>query len=184
VLKQRHIKAWKKRWNQADIRISGDEESQRAMRFNMFHLIAAGPVDHGKSSIGARTLSSEGYRGHIFWDTEIFIVPFFIYNFPEIARNLMLYRYNRLDAARHLARERGYKGAMFPWESADKGTESTPSWAKDLDGTIIKIHTEDLEHHITADIAYAFFHDYIATGDEKFLLKYCIEILLETARFW
>ena len=105
-----------------------------------------------ETSIGARTLSGEGYRGHVFWDMEIFMLPFFVYTFPKVARNILLYRYNRLDAARKIAKDKGYEGALFPWESADTGEETTPAWAKDLDGTIIEIKTMLEEQHISADI--------------------------------
>ena len=97
---------------------------------------------------------------------------------------MLLYRYRRLDAAKEIAREHGYEGAMFAWESAGSGKEDTPDRAKDLDGKVIKIHTGKFEHHITADIAYAVYHYYNATHDEKFLLNYGYEVLFETARFW
>ncbi|MDH5662319.1 MAG: glycoside hydrolase family 65 protein, partial [Elusimicrobiota bacterium] len=136
------------------------------------------------SSIGARALTGEGYRGHIFWDTEIFLLPFYLYTFPDVAKNMLLYRYKRLDTTRMRAKKNGFKGAMFPWESAGLGEDETPGWAKDLDGKVIRIHTGKMEHHITADIAYAFYHYYNVTHDEKFFRDYGYGILFETARFW
>lgn len=181
---EEHEKAWENRWDVKDINIEGDPDATRALRFNMFHLIIAGPEENSDASIGARTLSGEGYRGHIFWDTELFILPFFIYTNPAVAKNALLYRYHRLDAARHNAASKGFEGALFPWESADTGGECTPSWAKNFDGSIIKIVTMDEEHHIVCDIAYAFAHYCNATGDEQFLWKHALEVMLETARFW
>ena len=147
-------------------------------------MIACGNIDNGFSSVGARTLSGTGYRGHIFWDTEIFMLPFYVFTFPKMARNILLYRYRRLDEARKLAKAEGYNGAKFPWESAASGDEQTPGWARDINGKIVRIHTHEMEHHITADIAYALYKYYVATGDEKFMQNYGYEIIFETARFW
>ncbi len=183
-LYNRHCASWKKIWQGADIVIKGDEEAQRGLRFNMYHLLICAPRDAGKSSIAARTLSGEGYRGHIFWDAEIFILPFFLFTEPAVARNMLLYRYKRLGEARRLAKKRGFKGAMFPWESAGVGDEVTPPWAKNLDGSIIRIHTHEMEQHITADIAYAVYRYYEVTNDADFMVRYGFEILFETARFW
>jgi kojibiose phosphorylase len=179
-----HRKAWDKKWKKANIEIDGDPHITRAIRFNIYHLLIAASEHCDDTSIGAKALTGEGYRGHIFWDAEIFCLPFFIYTNPAIARNLLLYRYNRLEAARIIAREKGYKGAMFPWESADTGKETTPSWYKDISGNIQMVLTMEQECHITADIAYAVVHYFSATNDVDFLLNYGLEIILETARFW
>ncbi len=183
-LLRQHIKAWSKKWEIADIDVRPDANLQKALRFNIYHMLICGNPGDRRVSIPARTLSGEGYRGHIFWDTEIFILPFFIYTQPRIARNLLYYRYRTLPAARRNARKRGYKGALFSWESADTGKEETPEWHRDLDGKVVRIHTGELEYHIAADIAYAANHYYVVTGDEKFMLEAGLEILFETARFW
>lgn len=179
-----HIKAWERLWNKADIIIGGTANLQQNLRFNIYHMLIAGCCDNGFSSIGARTLSGEGYHGHIFWDAEIFLMPFYLFNFPKVARNMLLYRYRRINEARKLAKKEGFRGAKFPWESADTGEEETPEWARDIDRTIIKIHTHQMEHHITSDIAYALYKYYVVTGDEDFMEKYGYEMLFETARFW
>lgn len=176
--------AWNKKWRIANINIKGDPESDKALRFNIYHLLIAIDEKDGRSSIGAKALTSEGYRGHIFWDAEIFMLPFFAYTNPKIAKNMLTYRYNRLNPARQISKEKGYRGAMFPWESANTGKEATPTWYKDLDGSVIKIKTNDMEQHITSDVAYAVSHYYNITGDEKFMVYYGLEIMLETARFW
>jgi len=183
ILKE-HIDSWEKLWADSDIEIKGDPDTEKSLCFNIYHLLIAGREGNGKSSIGAKTLTGEGYRGHIFWDADIFISPFFIYNRPKVAKNMLLYRYNRLDAARRIAESLGYKGAMFPWESADTGEETTPAWAKNFDGSIIQIRTHEMEHHITADVAYAVYHYYVATQDERFMLRHGFEMIFETARFW
>jgi kojibiose phosphorylase len=179
-----HVNAWDLLWKRADIVVEGTSNLQQNLRFNIYHMLICGHYDEGFSSIGARTLSGEGYRGHVFWDTEIFIFPFFLFTFPDIAKNMLLYRYKRLQESRNIAKKNGYKGAQFAWESADLGCEETPTWARDLDRTLIKIHTHQMEHHIVADIAYAVHRYYIATGDHKFMDDYGYEILIETARFW
>jgi len=183
-LLKRHIHTWEDLWNVAEVSIWGDPEVEKNFRFNIYHMLICAPKDEGLSSIGARSLTGEGYHGHIFWDTEIFLLPFYLYTLPDVARSMLLYRYRRLDVAREIAKKSGFKGAMFPWESAGLGEDETPGWAKDLDGKIIKIHTGKLEHHITADIAYAFYYYYNVTHDDRFLKEYGYEVLFETARFW
>jgi kojibiose phosphorylase len=183
LLKQ-HIDSWRVKWDMADIDIRPDANLQTALRFNIYHMLICGNPRDNRSSIPARTLSGEGYRGHIFWDTDIFILPFFIYNHPQVAKNILYYRYRTLPVARRNAREKGYKGALFSWESADTGKEVTPQWHRDLDGKVIRIHTGELEHHIAADVAYAVNNYYAVTGDEKFMLDAGLEIMFETARFW
>jgi kojibiose phosphorylase len=183
-LLKNHIRSWKDLWGVSEVSIWSAPEVEKNFRFNIYHMLITAPRDKGLSSIGAKGLTGEGYHGHIFWDTEIFLLPFYIYTLPDIAKNILLYRYKRLDTARAIARRAGYRGAMFPWESAGIGEDETPNWAKDLDGSIIKIHTGKREHHITADIAYAFYHYYNATMDEKFLRDFGYEVIFETARFW
>ena len=184
TLLKNHIKMWEKLWKKADVLIEGTQNLQRNMRFNIYHMLICAHYDGGFSSIGARTLSGEGYRGHVFWDSEIFLLPFYLFTFPRIAKNMLLYRYKRLHKTKELAQREGFKGAKFAWESAGTGEEETPEWAKDLDGTVIKIHTHAQEHHVTAGIAYAIYKYYIVTGDEEFMENCGYEMLFETARFW
>jgi kojibiose phosphorylase len=181
---KRHTDTWEKIWKRVDVVIGGTANLQQNVRFNIYHMIICAPLDNGFSSIGARTLSGEGYRGHIFWDTEIFMLPFYLFSFPMVAKNMLLYRYRRLKEARLLAQEKGYKGAKFPWESASDGTEETPAWARDIDGKISRVHTHEFEDHITADIAYATYKYFAATNDQVFMNKCGYEIMFETARFW
>ena len=170
-------------WNQADVKIEGDDTAQLGIRFNLYHLYQC--VDDDPTvSIGARGLHGEGYKGHVFWDTEIFMFPFFLYTLPEYAKNLLLYRYNTLKGARKNAELNGYKGAQFPWESADDGLEVTPKWGQDYVGNPVRIWTGDEEFHINSDIAVALIHYFMVTGDEQFMKDYGVEILLETGRFW
>jgi len=180
----RHRAAWHKAWERADVVVDGTADIQKNLRFNIYHMLIAAHADDGFSSIGARTLSGEGYRGHIFWDAEIFLLPFYVFVLPSVARNMLLYRYRRLDQARKIAKQQGYRGAMFPWESAGDGTEETPTWARDLDRRVIRIRTNEFEQHITADIAYATVQYVAASGDTEFMRDYGAELIWETARFW
>jgi kojibiose phosphorylase len=183
LIKQ-HIDAWEKKWDICDVVVKPKTEIQKAVRFNIYHLLIAGNDRGSDTSIGAKALTGEGYRGHIFWDSEIFMLPFFMYTNPTVAKNMLLYRYNRLPASRRNAIKNGYRGAQFVWESADTGEETTPSWHKLADGSIIKIYTGQMEHHIVSDVAYALDHYYNITGDSEFMQDYGLEIIFETARFW
>lgn len=181
-----HIEAWAHYWRDTDIEIEGDETSQIAVRFTAYHILIAAPRDDEDVSIGAKTLSGFGYKGHVFWDTELFILPPLTLTQPKIARNLLMYRYKRLAGARRKAKVNGYEGAMFPWESTDTGEETTPQWSdpQPVDGTRIRIWTGDNEQHISTDIAYAILQYWRWTGDDEFLSKYGAEIVLDTAVFW
>ncbi len=184
ALLDEHITSWDKKWKVSDVVIKGTYNLQQNLRFNIYHMLSCAVSDNGLSSIGARALSSEGYRGHVFWDTEIFLFPFYLFNYPKIAKSLLLYRCKRMDKARELAIREGYKGAKFPWESASTGEEETPGWARDIDGKISRVYTHAYQHHVTADIAYAVYKYVLATDDTAFMEKYGYEVFAETARFW
>ncbi len=184
ALLRAHRAAWRDLWLDCDIRIEGDEAAQRAVRFNLYHLLIAAPRHSHRVSIPAKTLSGFGYRGHVFWDTDIFVVPFFAYTRPEIARNLLLYRYHTLPGARENARRAGYEGAMYAWESAGDGRETTPRWVPLPNGELVRIWCGEIEQHITADVAYAVWRYWQTSGDDAFMRDYGAEILLDTATFW
>jgi len=120
----------------------------------------------------------------VFWDTDIFMLPFFILTYPEAARALVMYRYHTLVAARAKAARLGYRGAFYAWESADSGEDVTPPFVVAPDGQIVRILTGEQEQHISADVAFGVWSYWRATGDERFLLEAGAEILIETARFW
>ncbi len=179
-----HVGAWAERWRSADVQLEGDDNLQRALRFAGYHLISAANPDDPRVSIGARALTGESYKGHVFWDTEIYMVPFYTFTHPPSARALLAYRHHTLPAARRKARDAGYRGAMYPWESADTGDETTPKFVIDPAGQVIQVLNGEMEIHITADIAYAIWQYLQATGDDSFFLEAGAEVLLETARFW
>jgi trehalose/maltose hydrolase-like predicted phosphorylase len=184
VVVEAHRQAWAERWRAADVQVEGDPQAQRALRFAAYHLISAANPEDERVSVGARALTGKAYKGHVFWDTEIYLLPFYVYTHPTTARALLMYRYHTLSAARQKARMLGYRGALYAWESADDGHETTPTLVRMPNGEVVRILTGEQEHHISADIAYAIWHYWQATADDEFFLEAGAEILLETARFW
>ena len=159
-------------WSGADITIGGDEKLQEGIRFNLFHLLQSVGKDRF-SNISAKGLSGEGYEGHYFWDTEIYIFPVFLMVNPDLARQLLIYRYSILDHARERAKEMGHaQGALFPWRTIS-GKECSSFFPA---GTA--------QYHISGDIAYSYIQYYLATKDDSFLKQYGAEVLFETARLW
>lgn len=158
-----------------------------ALRFAQYHMYIMTPRHDNRMNIGAKGLTGEGYKGHTFWDTDIFILPFFTFTNPKIARSLEEYRYLSLPGAHKKADSGHFEGAQFPWESAwiDDG-EVTPEWfgVDILTGQPIKVWSGLIELHITADVAYGIWQYYMTTGDQDYMDKYGYEILMDTAKFW
>jgi kojibiose phosphorylase len=179
-----HLRAWAERWHYAALDLQGDDFAARALHFAAYHLIGAANPEDERVSVGARALTGAAYQGHVFWDTEIFMLPFYIMTHPESARALLMYRYHTLPAAREKARRFGYRGALYAWESAADGHEATPSYAIAPDGATVRILCGELEQHISADVAYAVWQYWELTGDDDFLRDAGAEIILETARLW
>ena len=180
----RHEAAWNRRWQCSDVAVDGDPASQQALRFAAYHLNGAADPDDDRVSIAARGLTGNDYNGHVFWDTEIFLLPFYSLTWPEAARALLMYRFHTLDQARAKAHRLGWRGALYAWESADTGAEATPEHAIGADRQIVDILCGTQEQHIGADVAYAVWHYWQASGDEAFLREAGAEILLECGRFW
>jgi kojibiose phosphorylase len=180
----RHQEAWEERWRLADVSIEGDPDLQRALRFSLYHLLRAAAPEDLDVSIAPKALSGEWYQGHIFWDTEIFMLPFFVYTDPQLAKNLLLYRARRLGPARERAAALNYEGALWPWESADSGREETPPTWINFDGTVLPVYNAMREHHIAADIVYGIYFYHLHTGDDEFMLRHGLPMVFETARFW
>lgn len=180
-----HSDRWHRLWNVADIRLAPDRFSQRVIRLHIYHLLVSASPHSAKQDVGftARGLHGEAYRGHVFWD-ELFIAPFYNLHLPEVTRGHLMYRYLRLHAARRLAREEGYDGAMYPWQSAHDGGEETQilhynpmsgGWDPDLSRN---------QRHISLAIAYNVWSYYYSTGDGEFMRDYGLEMLVEICRFW
>ena len=165
---------WEKLWQQRDMIIDGPEEDLLACRFAVYHLTIMAPLHDNRMNIGAKGLSGKGYFGHTFWDTEVYMLPYFVWEDPRGARSLLEYRYLCLDAARKKARDNGYEGAQYPWEAA---------WITDGD-VCPEDHFAKHEFHVTADVAYGVYYYYEVTHDMDFMLRCGCEILFETAQFW
>ena len=172
---QSHFDYWARSWSLADVEVKGDDEAQLGIRWNIFNLIQLGTEHDDNSSISATGLHGQGYFGHVFWDTEIFMLPFYLATNLDVAKNLLLYRYNRLDAARELAAEKGFQGAKFPWTSTWKGYDVTPpDWERCANRQI----------HISGDVAYGFSNYLTWTGDMEFYTNYGVEVIVETAKLY
>ena len=168
---QAHCMAWEALWRDCDIVLDADADIQGALRWNIFQMLCSNAWDDPHISIGARGLTHGRYKGNAFWDTDIFLLPFFCWQRPEAARNLMLYRVLHLPQARELARRQNLSGARFPWMCASDGTEQCESWDIGL-----------CEVHITADVAYALSRMLDITGTE--MTGDMRMLFLETARYW
>ncbi|TWT27274.1 glycoside hydrolase family 65 protein [Planomicrobium sp. CPCC 101110] len=178
---------WQAFWQRKQVKIaSRDPFDQFALDFALYHLEIMAPSHDERFSVGAKGLTGEGYKGHVFWDSEIFILPFHLFTEPETARKLLRYRYLKLEGAKGKAAQNGYEGALFPWESAFSGREETPEFAaiNIRTGERQRVASPLAEHHIAADIAYATVQYYEATTDEAFMKKEGLALLKETARFW
>lgn len=182
-----HLQEVYKFWKNAEIKIDGiSVEDEAAIKYSQLQLFGMTPKDTDRVSIAAKGLSGEGYKGHVFWDSEIYMLPFFCYTNPEMAKKLLIYRYNGLSGAFKKAKEYGYKGAMYPWESAFEGKEETPLFAAlNIEtGKANPVWSGRKEHHVSADIAYAIINYYHMTKDEEFMHKYGYEMLIEISKFW
>ncbi|HXL37114.1 MAG TPA: hypothetical protein VN954_07935 [Ktedonobacteraceae bacterium] len=180
-----HKQAWHDYWQVSDVIIEGDDRAQQALRYNIYQLRISASSHDSRYSIAAKGLTGFGYRGHVFHDTEIFMLPYFTYVHPHIARNLLLYRYWLLPAARAKAKSNGYEGAQYPWESALNGDETTPpAIVHPETGELIPVLNGQIELHITASIAHGVWQYWQITGDDEFMREYGSEILLSTAEFW
>ena len=159
-------------WDASDIEILGDEALQQGIRFNLFQLLQSVGKD-GKTNIGAKGLTGEGYEGHTFWDTEIYILPCLLMSQPELSKKLLMYRYDQLEESRERARVLGHKrGVKFPWRTIT-GKESSSYFPA---GTA--------QYHINGDVSYSIIQYYLMTDDLEFMKDYGFEILVETSLLW
>ncbi|WP_068768671.1 glycoside hydrolase family 65 protein [Termitidicoccus mucosus] len=184
----KHEAAWAKKWELCDVRIDGDHQAQHALRYSILQLLMVAPVNGSANSIPARALSGQVYKGAIFWDTEMFMLPFFLHTYPEKAVELMRYRIKTLDGARRKARSEGpgYRGAFYAWESQDTGDEACTYFnvGDPLTGRELRTYFRDKQVHISGDVAIAMWHYFKITGDDSLLLEGGAEVILECARFY
>lgn len=182
-----HKKAYNYFYDRAKIEIEGlTLEEEVKINFAIYHILCMTNKTLDEISIGAKGLTGEGYNGHVFWDTEIFILPFFTFLFPDIAKNLLKFRYYGIDGAKQKALDYGYKGTMYPWEVCKTGYEETPLYSalNIYTGKRTKIYSGIKEHHITADIVYGIYNYMKYTNDDDFMDMYGYEIVFNCANFW
>lgn len=183
-----HDAEWARRWQLCDVRIEGDRQAQHALRYSILQLLMVAPPQGSANSIAARALSGQVYKGAIFWDTEMFMLPFFLHTYPEKAVELLRYRIRTLDGARRKAKTEGpgYRGAFYAWESQDTGDDACMycNIGDPFTGRDIRTHFRDKQVHISGDVAIALWTYFRVTGDDALLLEGGAEVILECARFY
>ncbi|MDQ3827005.1 MAG: glycoside hydrolase family 65 protein, partial [Actinomycetota bacterium] len=180
-----HESAWTELWDVGDVQLPREPHVQLLLRFHISHVLQVCSRHTARHDAGvpARGLNGEAYRGHVFWD-ELYVYPYLNFRLPEITRGLLMYRYRRLAEARAAAREAGYRGAMFPWQSGSDGSEETQVvHLNPLSGQWDRDHSHH-QRHVNAAIFYNVWQYYQATDDLAFLRDYGAELMLEIARFW
>lgn len=168
-----HAAVWNERWDATDVQIDGDERSQLALRTSLYHMLRAAVERDRTVAIDAKAAAGEAYCGRYFWDTDIFMLPLFLYTRPQVGKTLARFRHASLDGARRNARRLGCRGAKFAWESSPSGDENCPNW-----------QYADHEIHVTADAAYGMIHAHRVDPADADLLAETAEVLIETARYW
>jgi maltose phosphorylase len=172
-LLEEHRNGWLKRWEMADIEITGDDEAQQGIRFNLFQLFSTYYGEDARLNIGPKGFTGEKYGGATYWDTEAYAIPLYLSTASsDVARNLCMYRHNQLDGAYHNARQQGLKGALYPMVTFT-GVECHNEW---------EITFEEI--HRNGAIAYAVYNYANYTGDKEYLKEYGIDVLTGIARFW
>ncbi len=172
-LLEEHQNAWHILWDTSDVKIKGSTKDQQSVRFNIFHVIQMGNKHNPYVNIGSRGLTSEMHYGNCFWDTELFIMPFFIYTDPDTAKSLVKYRYLTLPEARNKAKRLWFEGAMYPWMSSYPGKEQADYW-----------EYANIAVHVVCDVTFGLINYFRATNDMDFMVKHGLEMLIETSRFW
>jgi len=173
ALHEEHAAIWRERWDRSDVIVEGDEESQRALRCSIYHLLRAHVTGDERVAIDAKGYAGDAYFGRFFWDTEMYMFPFYLYTDPARARTLVDFRVQSLPGARANAASYGYPGARYAWESDEYGRDQCAAW-----------QYRDHQVHVTADVVYAFAHYAAATGDPGYLAGPAAEVIAETARYW
>lgn len=182
----RHAQIWRERWADSDVVIEGDPAAQFGLRYSIYQLLLAAPAHSDRLSIPARSLSGQTYKGAIFWDTELFMLPFFLYTQPQLARNIMKYRCHTLDGARRKAAEYGYRGAFYAWESQENGADACTLFnvTDVFSGRPMRTYFRDKQIHISAAVVYGIWQYYQLTGDADLLKDGGAAVIIECARFF
>ena len=182
---ERHAAAWEELWRVCDMRVSGEESVQLLLRLHIAHVLQVCSRNTADLDAGlpARGLNGEAYRGHVFWD-ELYAFPFFNVRLPEVTRGLLMYRYRRIGEARAAAREEGFQGTMFPWQSGSEGTEETQRVHLNPVSGRWELDLSRRQRHVNAAIFWNIWQYFQTTHDQAFLRDYGAEMMLEITRFW
>ncbi len=183
---KKHQALWNEKWHEADVIIEGDPEAQKALRYSIYHLLLLAPHSYKDASIPARGISGQTYKGAIFWDTEIFMLPFYLNTDLESARQIINYRIQTLKGAKEKAKSYGFKGAFYAWESQEDGYDACTDYnvTDVFTGRKIRTYFKDKQVHISSDIVYAIASYIQRTNDFDILKAGALEVLLEVARFY
>ncbi len=186
TLKSEHIAVWDNIWENSDIEIDGDEEAQKAMRYSIYHLCSIAPRNTEKCGIPARGLSGQVYKGAAFWDTEMFMMPFFSFTDRNVAQNLIKYRINTLDAAKRKAKEFGYEGAFYAWESQETGDDACTLFnvTDVFTNRPMRTYFKDRQIHVSADMIYGLWNYCTVSGDYSVLKKGGLDLMLQGLLFY
>jgi len=185
-LKNEHISAWEKVWENSDVVIEGDTDAQLALRYSIYHLCSIAPHNTDKCGIPARGLSGQVYKGAAFWDTEMFMLPFFQFTDAKVARNLLKYRVNTLEGAKRKAKEFGLEGAFFAWESQETGDDACTLFnVTDIfTNRPLRTYFKDKQIHVSADIVFAMWDYCRTTGDYTLLRDGGLKLMYECLWFF
>jgi len=186
ALLESHSRKWSGKWASSDVIITGDDEAQFALRYSIYQLLIIAPAESEKVSIPARGLSGQVYKGAVFWDTEMFMLPFFLHSDPRTARNLMMYRIHTLEGAKRKAAEYGFLGAFYAWESQDSGDDACTLFNVNdvFTGRPMRTYFRDKQVHISADVVHGIWQYVQFTGDYSLLTDGGAEVIWECARFF
>lgn len=185
-VKHAHEEVWEKRWEHSQVQIDGDEKAEEALNYSLYHLHCIAPRHKEGLSIPARGLSGQTYKGAVFWDTEMFMLDFFLHTEPQVARNLMKYRVDTLGGAGKKAKEYGYEGAFYAWESQEGGFDACSDYnvTDVFTGRPMRTFFRDKQYHISAAVAYGIMRYGELTGDDSLLKEGGAEVILECAAFY
>lgn len=185
-LKQEHIACWQQLWARANVEIDGDDAGEQALNYSIYHLLSIAPRHANSLSVPARGLSGQIYKGAIFWDTEMFMLDFYLAVLPDVAKTLLRYRIDTLPGAKEKARQYGYRGAFYAWESQEGGFDACSDYnvTDVFTGRPMRTYFKDKQIHITAAVIYGLWKYARWTGDNTLWLEGGAEVLIEAARFY
>ena len=186
ALFEQHIKKWDEIWDNSDVKIGGDSEAQFALRYSIYHLCSIVPRGTDRCGIPARGLSGQVYKGAAFWDTEMFMLPFFSFTEPSLAENLVRYRINTIGGAERKAAEYGYDGAFFAWESQETGDDACTLFniTDVFTNRPLRTYFRDRQIHVSADMIYGLWENCLISGDYSILQKGGIELIYKCLLFF